>query len=103
MTEKTDSGNRHPRKKAVALRYDRDKDPAPIVVGKGIGPIAEKLIKLAKEHDIPIHEDADLIEILSRLDLNEKIPDSTYLVVAEILAFIYRTNENYSVPSDSQG
>ena len=103
MTEKTDSGNRHPRKKAVALRYDRDKDPAPIVVGKGIGLVAEKLIELAKEHDIPIHEDADLIEILSRLDLNEKIPASTYLVVAEILAFIYRTNEKYSVPSGNRG
>lgn len=95
MAEKSDSGKKHPRKKAVALRYDRDKDPAPVVVGKGMGVIAEKLIELAKEHDIPIHEDADLIEILSRLDLKEEIPASTYLVVAEILAFIYRTNESY--------
>ncbi|MCK5231957.1 MAG: EscU/YscU/HrcU family type III secretion system export apparatus switch protein [Desulfobulbaceae bacterium] len=95
MTEKSDSGKKPPRKKAVALRYDREKEPAPIVVGKGIGLLAEKLIELAKEHEIPIHEDADLIEILSRLDLKEEIPAATYLVVAEILAFIYRTNESY--------
>ncbi|MEW6519956.1 MAG: EscU/YscU/HrcU family type III secretion system export apparatus switch protein [Thermodesulfobacteriota bacterium] len=82
-------------KKAVALRYDQEKDASPKVIGKGVGLLAEKLLELAREHSIPIHEDADLVEVLARLDLNEEIPESTYFIVAEILAFVYRTNQKY--------
>lgn len=91
---KKSPGPKH-QKKAVALRYDPEKEDSPRVIGKGLGRIAEKLIELAREHDIHIHEDSDLVEILSRLELNEEIPPSTYLVVSEVLAFIYRTNEKY--------
>ncbi|HET97864.1 MAG TPA: FhlB domain-containing protein, partial [Desulfurivibrio alkaliphilus] len=66
---------------------------APRMVAKGSGLLAERLIELAREYQIPIHQDADLTEILSRLDLNQEIPPETYLLVAEILAFIYRTNQ----------
>ena len=83
------------RKKAVALRYDAERDAAPVAVGKGIGPAAARIIALAKEHGIPIHEDADLVEVLAKLEVNEQIPPATYVVVAEILAFIYRTNDGY--------
>lgn len=86
------------KKKAVALRYDKTRDPAPKVVAKGTGEIAAKIIALAKEYGIPIQEDADLVEILAKLDLNADIPPDTYLVVAEILAFIYRAN-NKMTPS----
>ncbi len=81
--------------KAVALRYDQKSSQAPVIIGKGEGLIAERIIALARENDIPIHADADLVEVLSRLKMNEEIPPETYLLVAEILAFIYRTNENY--------
>ncbi|MBI4792961.1 MAG: EscU/YscU/HrcU family type III secretion system export apparatus switch protein [Deltaproteobacteria bacterium] len=91
--KKSDTDIRH--KKAVALRYDQDKDAAPTVVGKGSGRLAEKLLELAREHDIPIHEDADLVEVLAKLELNEQIPESTYFIVAEILAFVYRTNRTF--------
>lgn len=80
------------KKKAVALRYDVTQDASPKVVAKGTGEIAAKIIALAKEHGIPLQEDADLVEILAKLDLNADIPPDTYLVVAEILAFIYRAN-----------
>ena len=80
------------KKKAVALRYDTTQDVAPKVIAKGAGEIAAKIIALAKEYGIPIQEDADLVEILAKLDLNADIPPDTYLVVAEILAFIYRAN-----------
>lgn len=82
-------------KKAVALRYDPAKDPAPVAVGKGLGLTAERIIALAREHGIPIHEDADLMEILSKLELHEQIPPAAYVAVAEILAFVYRTNDKY--------
>ena len=95
MTENKKTGKPVHRKKAVALRYKTDKDPAPLVVGKGVGELAEKIIALAEEHGIPIHEDTDLVEVLSRLDLHAAIPPETYVVVAEVLAFIYRTNEKF--------
>ncbi len=85
-------------KKAVALRYDREHDSAPAIVGKGAGLMAEKIIALAREHGVPIHPDSDLVEVLSRLNINENIPPDTYIMVAEILAFIYRTNQDYVPP-----
>lgn len=60
--------------------------------------MADKIIALAKEHGIPIQPDSDLVEILSRLNLNQEVPPETYVLVAEILAFIYRTNQNYTPP-----
>jgi flagellar biosynthesis protein len=92
---KDSSDKKSPRKKAVALRYDAEKEESPKVVAKGAGKLAEKLLELAKKHNIPIHEDSDLVNILSKLELNEEIPASTYIAVAEILAFVYRTNKSY--------
>ena len=91
----TEEKGREESKKAVALRYDPGKDPAPMVVSKGLNLLAEKIIALAEENNIPIHEDSDLVEVLSRLDLMAEIPPSAYVLVAEILSFIYRSNEKY--------
>ncbi len=79
-------------KKAVALRYDRQKEDAPRVVAKGQGKIAQKIIELAKAHDIPIKDDPDLIEVLSSLEIDEEIPSEIYVAVAELLAFVYSAN-----------
>ena len=78
------------RRQAAALRYEPKQDRAPKLIAKGQGALAEKLIELARQHDIPIRQDKNLLQILSRLDLNEEIPSQVYQVVAEILAFIYR-------------
>lgn len=80
------------RQLAVALRYIREKEDAPRVIAKGRGVIAEQIIKKALEHNIPIHRDIDLVEVLIKLDLGELIPPELYKVVAEILAYIYRMN-----------
>jgi flagellar biosynthesis protein len=80
--------------KAVSLKYRPESDSAPRVTAKGKGKIAEKIIKIAKEHDIYIHEDPDLIEVLSQLDINKEIPQDLYLVVAELLVFVYSLNKN---------
>ena len=77
-------------KRAVALRYKKEKDSAPKVVAKGRGEIAEKILRIAKEHNIPLKEDPQLVEVLSTLDLYEEIPPQLYKAVAEILAFVYR-------------
>ena len=98
MPQNPASSKTKPQKKAVAIKYDTDKDAAPRLIGKGIGLMADKIIALATEHGIPIQADSDLAEILSRLNLNQEIPPETYVLVAEILAFIYRTNQNYTPP-----
>lgn len=84
-------------KKAVALQYKPGKDYAPRVIAKGEGMIAEKIIELARQHDIPIKDDPDLIEVLSRLDLNAAIPPTVYVAVAELLAFVYSLNKKKEV------
>jgi len=84
-----------PTPKAVALRYIPEKDRAPKVTAKGSGLLAEKIIQLAKKHGIPIREDAALVQVLSQLDFYQEIPPTVYLVVAEILAFIYSVNNQY--------
>jgi len=78
---------------AVALKYKMNEDPAPQVVAKGKGKIAERIIEIAKQNDIPIKEDPDLVEVLSKLELNQFIPPELYLIVAEILAFIYNVSD----------
>ena len=82
-------------KKAAALQYDRDQDRAPRLVAKGQGHLAERILEIARENRIPIQQDPGLVEIISKLDLLEEIPPECYRVVAEILAFIYKTQEKH--------
>ena len=81
--------NKNPIQKAVALKYDIDKDNAPKITAKGKGETASNIIKIAKENNIPIKKDEDLIELLSQIDIDKEIPDSMYKAVAEIFSFIY--------------
>jgi len=84
--------------RAAALKYDARSDQAPRIIAKGRGKVAEKIIQLARDNHIYIHEDPDLIESLSMLDLNEDIPPELYVVVAELLAFIYSLNRQKQSP-----
>ena len=78
------------KKKAVALGYNRSQDNAPKVLASGAGEIANKIISLAREHEIPIKEDPDLIEILSKVEIDQEIPPNLYKAVAEIFSFLYK-------------
>jgi flagellar biosynthesis protein len=82
------------KKAAVALQYNTATDKAPKITAKGRGFVAETIIALAREKGVPIREDADLVQVLSQLDLNQEIPPSLYQVVAELLAFVYRLNQD---------
>jgi flagellar biosynthesis protein len=79
-------------KRAVALRYRPEKDAAPRIAAKGTGNVAEKIVGIARQHGIPVREDSDLVAVLSKLDIEEKIPPCVYVVVAELLAFVYSLN-----------
>ena len=75
--------------KAAALQYDHLTENAPKVVAKGQGDVAKNIIKIAKANNLPIKKDEDLIELLSKLDIDKEIPTEMYKAVAEIFSFIY--------------
>ncbi|PKM76642.1 MAG: flagellar biosynthesis protein FlhB [Firmicutes bacterium HGW-Firmicutes-15] len=81
--------------KAVALRYQRDKDDVPVVVAKGRGLLAERIREVAAESGVPVKEDKELADYLMALDLYEEIPPELYAVVAEILSHIYSMDKKY--------
>lgn len=80
------------KKRAVALRYDPARDKAPRLVAKGKGIVAEQILAVARKNYIPVREDPNLVQVLSRLTLDQEIPPEVYRAVAAILSFLYRVN-----------
>jgi flagellar biosynthesis protein len=76
------------------LQYDREKSAAPRLTARGRGLIAERILAIAEENNIPVHRDADLIEILEKTELDTEIPLEVYAVVAEIFAYIFKVNQD---------
>lgn len=74
-------------KNAVALYYDEHS--APRVTAKGLGELAEQIIELAEEYDIPVREEPELVQLLSHVELGDEIPEALYIAIAEILSFAY--------------
>ena len=77
-------------KKAAALKYEREKDRTPRLVAKGTGPIAEKIVELARKAGVEVLEDRELVEFLVALNVGQEIPPELYKAVAEVLAYVYR-------------
>lgn len=77
-------------KKAVALRYNTAKETAPRVIAKGKGASAENIIKIAELHNLPIQKDEDLVELLSKVELDQEVPEMLYAAVVEVFSFIYK-------------
>jgi flagellar biosynthesis protein len=81
---------------ATALQYDPEVGGAPRVVASGQRKVAEKILAEARKHNIAIYEDPALTVALSNINLGEEIPAELYLVIAEVLVYIYRINGKYS-------
>ena len=78
----------------MALRYDKDKDKAPLVVAKGTDNVANRIKELAKENKIPIMENKPLARAMYKdVEIGEYIPIELYKAVAEILALVYQLKE----------
>ena len=75
-------------KKAVALFYDGSN--APNVTASGEGDIAEQIIALAREHKVPLFENAPLLNLLAEIGVGEEIPETLYLCIAQVIAFAYK-------------
>ncbi len=77
-----------PTKTAVALQWDGE--GAPRVTAKGRDELAERILAVAREHDVPIKEDRELTAVLAHVELGDAIPEQLYLAVAQVIAFAYK-------------
>jgi flagellar biosynthesis protein len=84
------------RLQAAALQYDQERHEAPVIVAKGSRAVAEKIIEMAKKHNIPLQRDPELLQILMKLEINQEIPENVFHAVAEVLAMVYKANRNHS-------
>lgn len=78
--------------KAVAVEYDAEKNAAPMVTASGRGVIADQILALAFANGIKVREDADLVEVLEKIEVDSPIPLQAFTAVAEILAHVYKAN-----------
>lgn len=88
-----------PRRRAAALRYRAGETPAPEVVARGEGEIAEAIIAAARRHGVPVHQSPHLVELLARLPIDTAIPPELYRAVAEVLVFLLRTDSSAARPT----
>ena len=83
-------------KKAVALKYDDNGNIAPVVVASGMGYMAEKIVEIATQNEVPIYEDHSLATILSKLEIGREIPDNLYATIVDIYAYFL----NFSIDEE---
>lgn len=76
-----------PPRQVIALNYDGQN--APTLTAKGDDELAETILAIARHHEVPIYENADLVRLLARLELGEAIPEALYRTIAEIIAFAW--------------
>lgn len=86
-----------PHASAVALAY-RSGDAAPRVVAKGAGLVADEIVRRARESGVYVHESRELVQLLMRVDLDQAVPPALYVAVAELLAWLYRTERATPLP-----
>ena len=85
-------------KRAVALRYEPEKQRAPKVVAKGRGFVAENILAAAQRNTIPVYQNKALVNMLMALELDREIPPELYRAVAEVLAYVYRIDKRHQKP-----
>ena len=88
--EEGEEPRRPNRRAAIAMRYDLDKEKAPLVIATGRGAVADEIIRIAEENKIPLYENRELAALLSKLELDTEIPPELYVLVAEVLFFVYK-------------
>lgn len=86
---------------AVALKYNPEEEPAPIILTMGTGTVADRIIKIGLDNKIPIMRNVDLArELYSKGKISDYIPEDTYEAVAEILKWIESLEENPDVNTE---
>lgn len=86
-------------KRAVALKYDSNKNNAPMVIASGSGYIANKVVEIAEENGVPIYKDDSLSILLSQLDVGSEIPEEMFGAIVEI--YLYFLNFKLKVTNNN--
>lgn len=93
------------KKKAVALKYDADKNGAPVVVASGMGYMAERITEAAMEAGVPVYEDDSLATLLSQIKLGAAIPSEFYQAIVDIyiyfLGYVPEDRQEKEEPEDA--
>jgi flagellar biosynthesis protein len=87
----------HPRQ-AIALKYDGTH--APTLTAKGDEELAEEILRIARDYEVPIYENAELVKLLARMELGESIPEALYRTIAEIIAFAWQLKGKFPAGHD---
>ena len=84
-----------PQKKAVALKYEAERDLAPKVIAKGRGHVAEHILETAQKNAVPVYQDKTLVNMLMALELDREIPPELYKAIAEVMAYVYKMDKSH--------
>ncbi len=82
-----------PPRRAIALRYEPAGSGVPEIAAKGSGPVADRILDVARAHGVPIREDPDLVALLAACEVGEDVPVELYVAVAELLAFLWEMRD----------
>ncbi len=81
-------------KHAVALKYDANKNNAPVVIASGSGYIADRVVEMAEESGVPVYRDDSLSVLLSQLDIGSEIPEELFGSIVDIYIYFL----NFKIP-----
>jgi flagellar biosynthesis protein len=95
MAEKKEDKNKETtgKRTAIAMRYDVETDKAPLILASGRGAVADEILRIAEDNKIPLYENKGLAQLLSKLEIDTEIPAQLYVLVAEVLFFVYKLDK----------
>ncbi|WP_130908468.1 EscU/YscU/HrcU family type III secretion system export apparatus switch protein [Pseudomonas sp. Sample_16] len=85
-------------RQAIALKYDGSH--APTLTAKGDEELAEEILRIARDYEVPIYENAELVRLLARMELGDSIPEALYRTIAEIIAFAWNLKGKFPAGQD---
>ncbi|RKS16436.1 flagellar biosynthesis protein [Pseudomonas sp. WPR_5_2] len=85
-------------RQAIALQYDGSH--APTLTAKGDEELAEEILRIARDYEVPIYENAELVKLLARMELGDSIPEELYRTIAEIIAFAWNLKGKFPAGQD---
>ncbi|MFW9081078.1 EscU/YscU/HrcU family type III secretion system export apparatus switch protein [Pseudomonas sp. P2757] len=85
-------------RQAIALKYDGNH--APTLTAKGDEELAEEILRIARDYEVPIYENAELVRLLARMELGDSIPEELYRTIAEIIAFAWNLKGKFPTGQD---
>ncbi|MDR9750637.1 EscU/YscU/HrcU family type III secretion system export apparatus switch protein [Pseudomonas sp. SZMC_28357] len=87
-------------RQAIALKYDGTH--APTLTAKGDDELAEAILKIARECEVPIYENPELVRLLAKMELGDSIPEELYRTIAEIIAFAWNLKGKFPQGFDEE-